>query len=225
MRILVVEDEKKVASFIQRALTAEHYRVDAEGDGEAGLARALAGDYDLVILDIMLPKRDGLAVLRELRARGSTIPVMLLTARAALSDKVSGLDLGADDYLAKPFAIDELLARVRAILRRGAPAAPPILSVADLSLDPATRRVTRADRLIELTAKEYALLEFFLRNRGRVLSRSLIAEHVWGVSFDTFTNVIDVYVNYLRRKIDADFTPKLLHTVRGAGYVLKTREG
>ena len=221
MRILVVEDEKKVASFIQRGLAAEQYTVDVAHDGDTGLARALEGHYDLLVLDLMLPGRDGAAVVREVRAHGHAVPILLLTARATVADKVRGLDLGADDYLTKPFEFAELLARVRALLRRGAAAPAPTLAVADLVLDPATRAVTRAGRPIELTAREYALLEFFLRNPGRVLSRALIAQHVWGVSFDTFTNVIDVYVNYLRRKIDADFEPKLLHTVRGAGYVLR----
>jgi len=221
MRILVVEDEKKVASFIRRGLEAEHYMVDVAHDGIAGLDRALATDYDLVVLDVMLPGRSGLDVVRELRSRGRAVPILLLTARAEVSDKVAGLDVGADDYLTKPFEFAELLARVRALLRRGAPAAPPTLSVADLTLDPATRTVTRAGRSIDLSPREFALLEFFMRNRGRVLSRALIAQHVWGIDFDTFTNVIDVYVNYLRRKIDAGCEPKLLQTVRGVGYVLK----
>ncbi len=220
MRILVVEDEKKVASFIQRGLEAEAHEVDVAHDGETGLARALGGEYDLLVLDVMLPRRDGLGVLRELRARRRQLPVLLLTARGGVDDKVAGLDGGADDYLTKPFEFAELLARVRALLRRGTPA-PAVLAIADLRLDPATRTVTRAGRAIELTAREYALLEYFLRNPGRVLSRALIAQHVWGVSFDTFTNVIDVYVNYLRRKVDADFEPRLIHTVRGAGYVLR----
>src|SRR5262245_2608374 len=224
MRILVVEDEKKVASFLERGLAAEQYTVDVAHDGDTGLARAREGHYDLVILDLMLPGRDGASVLRELRAGGHAMPVLLLTARASLRDKVLGLDLGADDYLTKPFEFAELLARVRALLRRGAASPAPTLALADLILDPATREVTRAGRRIELTTREYALLEYFLRNPGRVLSRALIAQHVWGVSFDTFTNVIDVYVNYLRRKIDADFEPKLLHTVRGAGYVLREPE-
>lgn len=223
MRILVVEDEKKVASFIRRGLEADAHQVDVVHDGETGLARAVTGDYDLLILDVMLPERDGFSVLRELRARRRQLPVLLLTARAALTDKVAGLDGGADDYLTKPFEVAELLARVRALLRRGAPS-PAVLAVADLRLDPATRAVTRAGRPIELTAREYALLEYFLRNAGRVLSRALIAQHVWGVSFDTFTNVIDVYVNYLRRKVDAEFEPKVIHTVRGAGYVLRVPE-
>ncbi len=224
MHILLVEDEKKVASFIQRGLEAEHYTVDVAHDGETGLVRVFDGDYDLLILDVMLPKRDGLSVLHELRQHKLNIPVLLLTARDTVADKVAGLDRGADDYLTKPFAFEELLARVRALLRRGAPMPAPVLTLADLRLDLVTRQVTRADKRIELTAKEFALLEFFLRHPGRVLSRTLIAQHVWGVDFDTFTNVIDVYVNYLRKKIDTDCEPKLLHTVRGAGYVLKVPE-
>jgi DNA-binding response OmpR family regulator len=224
MHVLVVEDEKKVASFIRRGLEAEHYQVDVEHDGGAGLRRALAARYDLLILDLMLPGRGGLDVVRELRAHGHTVPILLLTARAEVSDKVAGLDLGADDYLTKPFEFAELLARVRALLRRGAAAGPPVLAVADLILDPATRSVTRAGEPIDLSPREYALLEFFMRHPRRVLSRTLIAQHVWGVDFDTFTNVIDVYVNYLRRKIDANFEPKLLQTVRGVGYVLKEPE-
>lgn len=224
MHILVVEDEKKVASFVQRGLDAEHYSVDVAYDGEEGLAKLFDGDYDLLILDVMLPKRDGLSLLREARKRNVRIPVLLLTARDTLADKVTGLDQGADDYLTKPFAFEELLARVRALLRRGTPTQPTTLAVADLRLDPGSRQVIRAGRKIDLTAKEFALLEFFLRNPGRVLSRALIAQHVWGVDFDTFTNVIDVYVKYLRKKIDADFEPKLIHTVRGAGYVLKESE-
>lgn len=224
MHILVIEDEKKVASFIQRGLEAEHYSVDVADDGEAGLSQLFDGNYDLLILDVMLPKRDGLAVLQELRARKVKLPVLMLTARDTLADKVAGLDQGADDYLTKPFAFEELLARVRALLRRGTTAPVTILAIADLRLDPVSHQVTRAGKRIDLTAKEFALLEFFLRQPGRVLSRALIAQHVWGVDFDTFTNVIDVYVNYLRKKIDADFEPKLLYTVRGAGYVLKEPE-
>src|SRR5262249_15827226 len=194
MRILVVEDEQKVASFIRRGLEAEHHHVDVAHDGDAGLARALDEDYDLVILDVMLPRRDGISVLRELRARRRAVPVLLLTARASVADKVAGLDYGPDHYLTNPFALPHLLPP-----RPGA-GAPPALAVAALPLDPAPRQVTRAGRTIELTAREHALLEYFLRNPGRVLSRAMIAQHVWGVSFDTFTNVIDVYVNYLRRK-------------------------
>jgi heavy metal response regulator len=221
MRILVAEDERKVASFIKRGLEAAHYSVDVEYDGAAGLNRVLESSYDLVILDVMLPKLDGLTVMKELRRRGSKVPVLLLTARVTVADKVMGLDLGADDYLTKPFAFEELLARVRALLRRGPAASAPMLTIADLRLDPVTREVTRGSTRIELTAKEYALLEFLLRRQGQILSRAIIAQHVWGIDYDTFTNVIDVYVNYLRKKIDAGFEPKLLHTVRGVGYVLK----
>jgi heavy metal response regulator len=225
MRILVAEDEHKVASFIQRGLAAEHYAVDVASDGESALRQATQAEYDLLILDIMLPRRDGLEVLRELRRRASRVPVLLLTARDTVADKVAGLDSGADDYITKPFAFEELLARVRALLRRGAAGPATVLAVADLRLDPVTRRVTRAGRTLELTAKEFALLEFLMRRRGQVLSRSVIAQHVWGVDFDTFSNVIDVYVNYLRKKIDAEFEPRLLRTVRGVGYVLKEPNG
>jgi heavy metal response regulator len=221
MHILVVEDERKVASFIKRGLEAANYSVDVEHDGTTGLSRLLKGGYDLVILDIMLPALDGLSLMKEIRKRQVNVPVLLLTARVTVADRVMGLDLGADDYLTKPFAFEELLARVRALLRRGPAAAPAALAIADLRLDPATREVTRGSKRIDLTPKEYALLEFLLRRREQVLSRALIAQHVWGVNYDTFTNVIDVYVNYLRRKIDTDFEPKLIHTVRGAGYVLK----
>jgi heavy metal response regulator len=220
MHILVVEDSRKVASFIQRGLEASQYNVDVEHDGEAGLNRLLVEDYDLAILDVMLPKMDGFSVIKAMRQQGVKAPVLLLTARGAVEDKVTGLDAGADDYLTKPFAFEELLARVRALLRRGT-AAPELLELADLRLDPAKREVTRANRRIDLTAKEFALLEYLLRRQGQVLSRSVIAQHVWGVDYDTFTNVIDVYVNYLRKKIDSEFELKLLHTVRGAGYVLK----
>jgi heavy metal response regulator len=221
MHILVVEDEKKVASFIKRGLEAANYSVDVEYDGEAGLSRLLKSDYDLIILDVMLPRVDGLSLMKEIRQRRIDVPVLLLTARVTVADRVMGLDLGADDYLTKPFAFEELLARVRALLRRGAAAVPAVLAVADLRLDPSTREVTRSNQRIELTPKEYALLEFLLRRRDQVLSRAVIAQHVWGVNYDTFTNVIDVYVNYLRNKIDDGFEPKLIHTVRGAGYVLK----
>lgn len=221
MRILVVEDEKKVASFIRRGLEAERYQVDVATDGENGLSRIFDEEYDLVILDVMLPKRDGLAVLEEVRKQQQQVPILMVTARDAVMDKVTGLDRGADDYLTKPFAFEELVARVRALLRRGTPAQSPVLTVGDLRLDPVSREVSRAGQRIEMTGKEFALLEFFMRQPGRVLSRALIAQHVWGVDFDTFTNVIDVYVNYVRKKMDAEFEPKLLQTVRGVGYVLK----
>ena len=225
MRILVIEDEAKVASFIRRGLEAEGYRVDIAPDGEVGLTQAFDHEYDLIVLDVMLPRRNGLNVLQEMRRHKLRLPVLMLTARDTVADKVTGLDRGADDYLTKPFAFEELLARIRALLRRGSPLSPSTLSVADLEFDLISRKVTRAGTRIELTAKEFALLEFFLRHPGRVLSRALIAQHVWGVDFDTFTNVIDVYVNYLRKKIDAGFPTKLIHTVRGVGYVIKEPEG
>lgn len=224
MHILVIEDEAKVASFIRRGLEAEHYSVDIALNGEAGLIQVFDQDYDLIILDVMLPKRDGLSVLQEMRRHKLRVPVLMLTARDTVADKVEGLDRGADDYLTKPFAFEELLARIRALLRRGSQIQAAVLTLADLRLDPVSREITRAGKRIELTAKEFALLEFFLRQPGRVLSRVVIAQHVWGVDFDTFTNVIDVYVNYVRKKIDVDFSPKLIHTVRGVGYVLKEAE-
>ena len=225
MRILVIEDEAKVASFIRRGLEAEGYSVDTAPDGEVGLTQAFDYEYDLVILDVMLPKRDGLSVLQEMRRHKLHVPVLMLTARDTVADKVTGLDRGADDYLTKPFAFEELLARIRVLLRRGSPLSLSTLSVADLELNLVSREVTRAGTRIALTAREFALLEFFLRHPGRVLSRALIAQHVWGVDFDTFTNVIDVYVNYLRKKIDVGFPTKLIHTVRGVGYAIKEPEG
>lgn len=221
VRLLVVEDENKVASFIKKGLEEEGYAVDLAADGEAGLAMALERVHDLIILDIRLPKVDGLQVLQTLRQDKITTPVLLLTVRATIEDKVLGLDAGADDYLTKPFAFQELVARVRALQRRRAETEPSVLQVGDLSLDPARRTVTRGGVKIDLTAREFSLLDYFMRNPGRVLTRTMIAEHVWDYSFDTSTNVIDVYVNYLRKKIDAEREPKLLHTVRGVGYVLR----
>jgi DNA-binding response OmpR family regulator len=221
MRILVVEDERKVAAFVRQGLVEEGHVVEVAADGEAALDAVAAGPpYDLVILDVMLPKRDGLSVLKAFRASRVQAPVLLLTARDGVADKVAGLDAGADDYLAKPFAFEELLARVRALLRRGRGGTLPVLRLADLSLDPATRIVTRGPRRIALTAREYALLEYFLRNPGRVLTRPMITQHVWGMDFDPESNIVDVYVGYLRRKIDAVGEPRLVQTVRGAGYSL-----
>ena len=222
MRVLVVEDERKVASFIRQGLTEEGHTVDVALDGAEGLDLALGGPpYDLIVLDVMLPRRDGLSVLKTLRDRRVPSPVLLLTARDSVPDKVTGLDLGADDYLTKPFAFEEFLARARALLRRGSDQRTAVLRLADLALDPATREVTRGDRRIGLTTREHALLEYFLRNAGRVLTRPMLAEHVWGLDFDSESNIIDVYVGYLRRKIQVEGEPRLLHTVRGAGYVLK----
>jgi heavy metal response regulator len=219
--VLVVEDEEKVASFIRKGLQEERYAVDVAPDGEEGLSMALVNPYDVVVLDLMLPKLDGYRVLQRLRGEGVETPVLVLTARDGVGDKVRGLDLGADDYLTKPFAFSELLARVRALLRRGKPQRSPLLKVCDLTLDPATRRVSRGGTNIELTAKEFALLEYLMRHQGHVLTRTMIAEHVWDQSFDSYTNVIDVYVNYLRKKIDHGFEPKLIQTVRGVGYSLR----
>jgi len=222
MRILVVEDEAKVASFIRRALEEESYAVDLSADGLKALDLARTESYDAIVLDLMLPGLPGLEVLKRLRKDKIQAPVLILTAQTQLNQKIAGLDAGADDYLTKPFAIEELLARVRALLRRGSGEAAGILQVDDLILNPATREVTRGGQRIELTTKEYALMEYFMRNPGRVLTRPMISEHVWSLDFDTFTNVIDVYVNYLRNKVDRGRDRKLIHTVRGSGYVLKT---
>lgn len=221
MRILVVEDERKVASFIRQGLGEEGYAVDVASNGEEGLAMARDGVHDLIILDIGLPKMNGLQVLQELRRRKVTTPVLLLTVRATIEDKVLGLDAGADDYLTKPFAFQELVARVRALLRRRTEGGPAVLQFADLTLDPARHTAFRGGQKIDLTSKEFALLDYFMRNPGRVLTRTIIIEHVWDYDFDTGTNVVDVYVNYLRKKIDSDREPKLIHTIRGVGYVMK----
>jgi DNA-binding response OmpR family regulator len=222
MRVLVVEDERKVANFISQGLQEEGHTVEVAKDGEAALDLLReTPPWDLVVLDVMLPRLDGLAVLRAARAAGVTAPVLILTARDTVPDKVTGLDLGADDYLTKPFSFDEFLARVRALLRRAEGRREPVLRVSDLVLDPATRDVVRGARRLALTAREYALLEYFMRNAGRVLTRPMLAEHVWGLDFDPESNVVDVYVGYLRRKIDGPGEPRLLHTVRGAGYTLR----
>jgi heavy metal response regulator len=225
VRILVVEDDRKVARFVRQGLCEEGHTVEIATDGAEALDFVLTEPaYDLIILDVMLPGQDGFGVLKTLRAHKVAVPVLILTARDSVPDRVAGLDLGADDYLTKPFAFEEFLARVRALLRRRDVARAPILTLDDLIVDPATRRVTRGERRIELTARQYALLEYFLRNAGRVLSRQMIAQHVWGLGFDAESNVIDVYVGYLRRKIDRDRERRLLHTVRGAGYVLQVEE-
>lgn len=223
MKILVVEDEKKVAGFIKRGLEEDGYQITVTHDGTDGLKQALEGDYSLIILDVMLPKKDGLTIVRELREAGKHIPVLILTAKASTEDVVSGLDAGSDDYLTKPFAFAELTARVRALLRREGKDRGAEITFADLRLDPVSHKVWRGKTEIELTAKEYGLLEYLMRNTNTVLSRAMIADHVWDYAFDSFTNIIDVYVNYLRKKVDKDFPVKLIHTVRGQGYVM--REG
>jgi DNA-binding response OmpR family regulator len=221
MRLLLVEDEPKVASFIRRALEEESYAVDVCGDGTTGLDWAQGVDYDLIILDLMLPGLPGLQLLRQLRAAGVKTPVLILTARSEVDQRVKGLDAGADDYLTKPFAIEELIARARALFRRSSGTPTGTLQVDDLVLNPVTREVTRGGQRIELTAKEYALLEYLMRNAGRVLTRPMITEHVWDLDFDTFTNVIDVYISYLRNKIDRGRESTLIQTVRGSGYMIR----
>jgi heavy metal response regulator len=224
MKILVVEDEKKVASFIKRGLEEEKYEVVTVHDGEDGLNTASEKSFDLIILDVMLPKMDGVTVMKELRVRKVLTPVLMLTARDTVEDIVAGLDSGSDDYLTKPFAFAELLARVRALLRRSELDRGAEIHFADLRLDPVTHKVWRAEKEIDLTAKEYALLEYLVRNPNQVLTRTMIAEHVWDYTFDSFTNIIDVYVNYLRKKIDRDAEKKLIHTVRGVGYILREED-
>ncbi|HVG02683.1 MAG TPA: response regulator transcription factor [Nitrospira sp.] len=221
MRVLVIEDETKVGSFIKRALEEESYAVDLCEDGAQGLDMALSGSYDLIMIDLMLPGLPGMEVLARLRKEKIQTPVLILTAQSKVDQRVKGLDAGADDYLTKPFAIDELLARVRALLRRGPAESSGVFQIDDLMLNPATREVTRGGQRIDLTVKEYALLEYFMRHTGRVLTRPMISDHVWNQDFDTFTNVIDVYVNYLRNKIDRGRAKKLIHTIRGSGYMLK----
>lgn len=221
MRVLVVEDEKKVAAFIKRGLEEEGYQVDAVHDGDEAVQMAQAESYDLLILDVMLPRKDGLSVVRELRQEGMLAPVLMLTARDTTDDIVAGLDAGSDDYLTKPFAFAELSARVRALGRRVGRDRGAELVVADLRIDPITRKVWRGEKEIELTIKEYGLLEFLVRNAGSVVTRNMIAEKVWDHSFESFTNIIDVYVNYVRKKVDKGFDRKLIHTVRGQGYTLK----
>ena len=219
--MLVVEDQKKTASFIRKALLAEGFAVDIAEDGETALTLAGATSFDAIVLDIMLPGRDGLSVLRLLRERRGATPVLLLSARSEVNERVEGLNAGADDYLPKPFALDELLARLRALGRRGTEQASTLLRVADLTLDTVSRTARRGGALIELSAREFRLLEMLMRTPGRVCSRMMILEKVWDYSFDPGTNVIEVYVSRLRDKIDAGHAPKLLHTVRGVGYVLK----
>jgi heavy metal response regulator len=224
MKILVVEDEERIAHFIQKGLQEEGHAVDLSYDGEDGSFLAEINDYDLIILDLMLPKKNGIVVCREIRGRGVATPVLMLTARDSVEDKVRGLDAGADDYLAKPFAFEELLARVRALLRRRSESKSPVLKMADLELDPMSRRVNRSGKPVRLTTKEYALLEYLMRNPNKVLSRTLIGEHVWDMNFDPESNVIDVYVSHLRSKVDKGFDPPLIHTLRGQGYIISDEQ-
>ena len=218
MRILIVEDDVALSSFIRKGLEAEHHAVDTANEGEQGRAMALEFDYDLMVLDLNLPGVDGLSILKSVRQRKTSLPVMILTARSRVEDRVQCFDTGADDYLVKPFSFLELSARVRALLRRGQVPSELVLTVRDLSLDRVQRKVQRAGRHIELTGKEFALLEYLMRNAGRRLTRPMIIEHVWNMNFDSTTNVVDVYINYLRRKVDDGFSPALIHTVRGVGY-------
>ena len=221
MRVLVVEDEKKLAGFIRRALKEDGHAVDVCNDGDTGLHRATGGECDAVILDLMLPGRGGLEILRAIRDQGKTTPVLILTARDSLQDRITGLDRGADDYLTKPFALDELRARVRALLRRNKGGTSTILKFSDLQMDLIERSVVRGRRSIVMTPREFSLLEYFLRNPRRVLTRTSIAEHVWDYNFDWQSNVVDVFVNGVRRKLEEQNEPRLIHTRRGVGYVLK----
>jgi two-component system copper resistance phosphate regulon response regulator CusR len=222
MRILIVEDEKRIADFIARGLKEEHYAVDVAYDGEEGLYLADINPYDLMIFDIMLPKQDGIAMCRDLRGRKVNTPILMLTARAAVKDKVSGLNSGADDYLTKPFSFEELLARVKVLLRRQNSEKTSVLKVADLELNQLNHEAQRAGKKIILTSKEYSLLEYLILNKGQVISRWMISEHVWNEQFDSMTNVIDVHIRNLRTKIDNGFKKKLIHTIRGSGYILKS---
>jgi DNA-binding response OmpR family regulator len=219
MRVLVVEDEQKVADFIRSGLEQEGYAVDVLHDGTFAAEQARAIDYDAVVLDLMLPGRSGFQVLRDIRARKPALPVVILTARDLVGDRIVGLDSGADDYMVKPFALAELSARLRAVLRRGAPR-ENVLRVADLEVDTLTRTVRRGGRKLDLTQKEYALLDYLLRNSGRPVTKALIIEHVWDIHFDSVSNVVEVHINALRNKIDRGFSPALIHTIRGVGYML-----
>ena len=221
MKILVVEDDKTVGQYVKRGLTEAGYQAELAVDGEAGLHLATAGHYDLLVLDLRLPKLEGREVLRTLRDRGNTMPVLVLTAQDAVDYKVQALRMGADDYVTKPFALEELLARVEALGRRPKALAPPVLKVADLTLDTGSREVRRNGKPIELTPKEYAVLEYLARHQGRVMPRTLITEYAWDYHFDPGTNIVDVVITRLRKKIDAGREPKLIHTVRGVGYVVK----
>ena len=221
MRILLVEDEIKMASFIERGLKEENYVVDVANDGEKALFQAEINPYDLIILDVILPIKDGITVCRELRSKKINIPILMLTSKDRVRDKVLGLNSGADDYLAKPFAFEELLARISALLRRNKQDKTGIIKIADLEMDQLRHKITRAGKEIQLTSKEFALLEYLMLNATHVVTRTMISEHVWHEDFDSFTNVIDVYMNFLRNKIDKGHKKQLIHTIHGKGYVLK----
>lgn len=218
MTILVVEDEYKITKFIQRGLEMEHYTVDVAYDGEEALNKLGVNDYDLVILDLMLPKKDGIEVCKEIREKKIDAPVIMLTARDTIEDRIRGLDQGADDYIVKPFAFGELLARIRALLRREKTVKRSVLQISDLILDPATHEVTRAEKPLTLTSKEYRLLDYFMRRPGQVCTRTMIGEHIWGYNFIDSSNVIDVSVSNLRKKVDGEFPLQLIKTVRNVGY-------
>ncbi len=221
MRILIAEDDAALGSFVKKGLEAEHHAVDLAADGEQALAQALELNYDMIVLDLNLPGMDGATILRHVRVKKPSVPVMILTARSKIEDRVHCLDSGADDYLTKPFSFTELSARLRALQRRSSVTPESVLAVEDLKLDRVERRVERAGRRIELTSKEFALLEYLMRNAGRRITRAMIIEHVWNLTFDSATNVVDVYINYLRKKVDDGFQQRLIHTVRGVGYELR----
>ena len=223
MRILLVEDEPRMANVIAKGLRENSYAVDVVGDSDAALYQSSINDYDLIVLDVLLPGRDGFEICREWRRRDNATPILMLTARATIDDRITGFDAGADDYLTKPFSFRELLARIRALLRRDPKLRPDVLQIEDLVIDSASHRVTRASREVQLTAKEYALLEYLARHVGELVSRAEIAAHVWDDSFDPFSNAIEVYMNRLRKKIDDSHSTKLLHTRRGEGYILEAR--
>ena len=222
VRILVVEDEARLASVVQRGLIEQGFVVEIAPDGETALRRVVHTTPDLVVLDVVLPGIDGFEVCRQLRQRSGDLPILMLSARGVVSDRVQGLESGADDYLTKPFALAELIARVRALLRRRRPSELLVLSVGDVTLDPVKRTVRRGDRRVELTQKEFALLEYLMQHAGEVLTRAMIAEHVWDFTWERLTNVIDVYVNHLRRKLEEGGEPRLIHAVRGQGYVMRS---
>jgi len=223
MRLLLVEDDARILNFVAKGLRENAYAVDVAADGEDAIYQVSINNYDVIILDVMLPVKNGFAVCRELRQSGVKTPILMLTARDAIEDKIAGLDFGADDYLIKPFAFEELLARLRALLRRNAEVRPPRITIVDLEIDTTAQRVWRAGREISLTTKEYALLEYLAREKGKVVGRAAIAEHVWDENFDPFSNLIDVYIKRLRAKMDENFDVQLIHTRRGAGYFLSEK--